>query len=109
MLTEADVHLFHEGRLFEAHRSFGAHPDARTGTRCTVWAPRARAISVVSDGNGWDPDACALEQVTAGIWTGTDRGLGPGHRYKLRVVRSEERRVGKECHLTCRSRWSPYH
>ena len=24
-------------------------------------------------------------------------------------VRSEERRVGKECSLTCRSRWSPYH
>ena len=23
--------------------------------------------------------------------------------------RSEESRVGKECHLTCRSRWSPYH
>ena len=28
-------------------------------------------------------------------------GQGPG--------RSEERRVGKECRLTCRSRWSPYH
>ena len=26
-----------------------------------------------------------------------------------RGARSEERRVGKECHLTCRSRWSPYH
>src|SRR3546814_12818831 len=25
------------------------------------------------------------------------------------VVRSEERRVGKECVRTCRSRWSPYH
>ena len=24
-------------------------------------------------------------------------------------TRSEERRVGKECSLTCRSRWSPYH
>ena len=24
-------------------------------------------------------------------------------------VRSEERRVGKECSLLCRSRWSPYH
>ena len=23
--------------------------------------------------------------------------------------RSEERRVGKECTMTCRSRWSPYH
>ena len=26
-----------------------------------------------------------------------------------RVVRSEERRVGKECRALCRSRWSPYH
>src|SRR3546814_9187366 len=25
------------------------------------------------------------------------------------VHRSEERRVGKECVSTCRSRWSPYH
>ena len=24
-------------------------------------------------------------------------------------TRSEERRVGKECTATCRSRWSPYH
>ena len=25
------------------------------------------------------------------------------------LARSEERRVGKECSVTCRSRWSPYH
>src|SRR3546814_13478367 len=25
------------------------------------------------------------------------------------MCRSEERRVGKECVSTCRSRWSPYH
>ena len=25
------------------------------------------------------------------------------------IVRSEERRVGKECSSPCRSRWSPYH
>src|SRR3546814_12214613 len=25
------------------------------------------------------------------------------------AIRSEERRVGKECVRTCRSRWSPYH
>src|SRR3546814_4090640 len=30
-------------------------------------------------------------------------GLGIG------IYRSEERRVGKECVSTCRSRWSPYH
>src|SRR3546814_9724391 len=29
--------------------------------------------------------------------------------WRLGVLRSEERRVGKECVSTCRSRWSPYH
>ena len=34
--------------------------------------------------------------------------------YKLKAHdekndRSEERRVGKECRIGCRSRWSPYH
>src|SRR3546814_7809430 len=34
----------------------------------------------------------------------------PGGPYELLVeARSEERRVGKECVSTCRSRWSPYH
>ena len=28
---------------------------------------------------------------------------------RLNAVRSEERRVGKECVQPCRSRWSPYH
>src|SRR3546814_7220301 len=34
-----------------------------------------------------------------------------GKRVDARVgtLRSEERRVGKECVSTCRSRWSPYH
>src|SRR3546814_11603884 len=33
------------------------------------------------------------------------------HRVPLYIPprRSEERRVGKECVSTCRSRWSPYH
>src|SRR3546814_12667845 len=29
--------------------------------------------------------------------------------FGTRNLRSEERRVGKECVSTCRSRWSPYH
>src|SRR3546814_7613341 len=28
---------------------------------------------------------------------------------RVAELRSEERRVGKECVSTCRSRWSPYH
>src|SRR3546814_11438411 len=33
----------------------------------------------------------------------------PASRLSKRRGRSEERRVGKECVSTCRSRWSPYH
>src|SRR3546814_20033620 len=33
-------------------------------------------------------------------------GIGSADEH---IVRSEERRVGKECVSTCRSRWSPYH
>src|SRR3546814_14797153 len=29
--------------------------------------------------------------------------------WSIRRLRSEERRVGKECVSTCRYRWSPYH
>src|SRR3546814_20707946 len=35
--------------------------------------------------------------------------LGMRFEWKFAVARSEERRVGKECVSTCRSRWSPYH
>ena len=37
---------------------------------------------------------------TSRIWLGRRAG---------RRLRSEERRVGKECGYQCRSRWSPYH
>src|SRR3546814_12107944 len=32
-----------------------------------------------------------------------------GGRMGIDIGRSEERRLGKECVSTCRSRWSPYH
>src|SRR3546814_11102341 len=38
------------------------------------------------------------------------RSAGPIHHTPVtQLSRSEERRVGKECVSTCRSRWSPYH
>src|SRR3546814_20726521 len=40
------------------------------------------------------------------IWCG---GHGLGVDCHCHTARSEERRVGKECVSTCRSRWSPFH
>src|SRR3546814_8472914 len=77
----------------------------------------------------WSSDVCSSD-LAAGAWAGGQRSVllmqssGVGNcvnmlsliascRMPLLTVvtmrRSEERRVGKECVSTCRSRWSPYH
>src|SRR3546814_14433616 len=38
-----------------------------------------------------------------------EAALRDAHVERHLAARSEERRVGKECVSTCRSRWSPYH
>ena len=65
--------------------------------------------SMISDGTKW-------EQV-GGEWThDVTFSQQPSQSYAKAYynitstnTRSEERRVGKECVSTCRSRWSPYH
>src|SRR3546814_1991409 len=61
---------------------------------------------------------CALPISPADFAIRTDRLAvrGIGARLRTQALqsprgqpRSEERRVGKECVSTCRSRWSPYH
>src|SRR3546814_15129342 len=42
------------------------------------------------------------------LWL-ADAGLATGFWTLAWLVKSEERRVGKECVSTCRSRWSPDH
>src|SRR3546814_13272396 len=59
-----------------------------------------------------DPHACPLE-CPGRCWNGSIQPrdwTGAQHRHVMdpRKWRSEERRVGKECVSTCRSRGSPY-
>src|SRR3546814_14574681 len=80
------------------------------------------AIVQVPQGAALGKAAALLEKAgvlrDAGIFRRLSRYLGspdpiragefkiPAH---ASAARSEERRVGKECVSTCRSRWSPYH
>src|SRR3546814_3289701 len=45
----------------------------------------------------------------AELWRRACRGGADRAERRPHRQRSEERRVGKECVSTCRSRWSPYH
>jgi GT2 family glycosyltransferase len=44
-----------------------------------------------------------------GFGRGCNTGVAAAKHDLVLLVRSEERRVGKECRRLCRSRWSPYH
>lgn len=70
-LREADLYLFETGKAQRAYLTFGCHrlPDAPgAGAPCggaysfAVWAPRARAVSVVGDFNGWDASASPMRR-----------------------------------------------
>src|SRR3546814_14281020 len=50
----------------------------------------------------------AIDQISAGAMPGEADDAVPAAERSKRL-RSEERRVGKECVSTCRSRWPPYH
>src|SRR3546814_15105736 len=51
------------------------------------------------------PEGCSYRLAVVSI-----RKQYAGHAKRVMFgLRSEERRVGKECVSTCRSRWSPYH
>src|SRR3546814_17977198 len=62
-----------------------------TGTRVGGHSWVAAADHILPDAGGGIPDHCRSD-------------VPP-----RRDMRSEERRVGKACVSTCRSRWSPYH
>ena len=56
-------------------------------------------------GAGFAEAACRRgDRVT--VW---NRTVAKAKALEAFGARSEERRVGKECALLCRSRWSPYH
>src|SRR3546814_18514873 len=75
---------------------------ANVGTVGTV-----KGTSMIMDYNGTTKTAVLAETLGAAIVAG-DYTIPANLTYVL-GTRSEERRVGKECVSTCRSRWSPYH
>ena len=81
---EQDRYLFHEGTNHRVFDYLGAHlvPE---GCRFAVWAPNARAVSVIGDFNAWNGEATLLEEVH-GIWQGVVPGIGGKTLYKYRIV-----------------------
>jgi len=88
VLTEHDVYLFREGSHGRLYERLGCRlAPAEGGAQFAVWAPNARAVSVIGDWNGWAPDRDVLSPRPdgSGIWEGRARGVERGQAYKYRI------------------------
>src|SRR3546814_13097552 len=77
--------------------------------RISDWSSDVCSSDLMRREIGWSLASAAIYGVPAGIvaWGWQARGWTRIYT-DLHVFRSEERRVGKECVSTCKSRWSAY-
>src|ERR1700735_263030 len=86
-ITPDDVHWFNEG----THRSLGwrlgGHPLPDGGARFAVWAPNARAVSVIGDFNAWNESSNPLVSLGgSGIWEVVVPTARIGQVYKFAIT-----------------------
>lgn len=92
-LGEMDRHLVNEGRHEQLWTVLGAHvrrydgPMGRVqGVSFAVWAPRAKAVSVIGDFNGWNDITHPMRVLgSSGIWELFVPDVGVGTHYKFAI------------------------
>ncbi len=63
------LYVFHHGENYKAYEFMGSHKVVREGVEgyvFRVWVPRAKAVSVVGDFNGWDDTANYMDRLIDG-------------------------------------------
>lgn len=88
-ITELDRYLFGAGRHYKIYQKMGAHPatlHGKKGMHFAVWAPHAKAVSIVCDRNQWNTEAnYMLPLEDSGIYEGFIENMGFGEIYKFAI------------------------
>ena len=90
-LGELDLYLIGEGRHEQLWKALGAQvkrdaTGALLGTAFSVWAPNARAVSLIGDHNYWDRNSHQMYRVGAsGIWEIFIADISAGTKYKFAI------------------------
>jgi 1,4-alpha-glucan branching enzyme len=97
LLSDIDLHLFNEGRLFELAFTLGANPVSLhgvVGTRFAVWAPNAHSVSVIGDFNTWDARRHPMRlRYPSGVWELFLPRVEQGARYKFAITARDGTRL----------------
>lgn len=83
--TGDDRWLFNAGEHESLYEVLGAHRDG-DGTVFRVWAPNARAVSVLTDTNSWTAGLDPMHPSESGVWEVRLEGVSVGERYKYSIL-----------------------
>ena len=86
---EMDLYLWNSGCHYQPYRFLGANlrkVDGIEGIHFAVWAPNAKAVSLVGDFNFWDGKMNPMRSLgISGVWELFVPGIGNGMRYKFEI------------------------
>ncbi len=89
-LTKFDRYLFGNGTDYKIYQKLGAHAavhKGKKGMHFAVWAPHAKAVSIVCDRNQWNPKSnYMLPLEKSGIFEGFMEDMGFGETYKYAIL-----------------------
>ena len=90
LFTDYDIYLFRSGRHHRLYDKLGAHMAIVNETEVTyfaVWAPNAKAVSVIGNFNHWKNGQHVLHARWdgSGVWEGCFEGIGKGEAYKYAI------------------------
>ncbi len=92
------IYHYHNGSSTHAFEFLGCHAEKREGADgfvFRVWAPNARAVSVVGDFNFWNGEDLPMVKVSQGIWEAWSPNPKVGSAYKYLVVGAKGQAVHK--------------
>ncbi|WP_220192061.1 1,4-alpha-glucan branching protein GlgB [Ktedonospora formicarum] len=90
IFSDFDLYLFGQGTHYQIYEKMGAHPrtvNGIQGVNFALWAPNARAVSVIGDFNQWDRKATPMQlrHNDLGVWECFVPGLSIGTLYKYAI------------------------
>lgn len=88
--SEFDISLFRAGKHYRLYEKFGSHiteVNGEKGVYFAVWAPSAKAVSVIGDFNYWleGDHPLNIRWDGSGIWEGFIPGVKKGDKYKYKI------------------------
>ena len=99
--TDYDMYLYGQGTHYEIYKKFGVHPwkfGGKSGFVFDVWAPHAKAVSLIGEFNDWNEEAdymIRLEPTEVGVFECFLPQAKIGQMYKYVIHTADGRKLYK--------------